>query len=86
MENKSLNIFNESLILASPDTATDDNYEFIESVIIQNIMEIYKPIKAKDYPPFLLQNGGESISVDSKHSLLEAVLEMAKKRYLYPAL
>ena len=55
------------------------NPEFIESVIIQNIMEIYKPIKAKDYPPFLLQNGGESISVDSKHGLLEAVLEMAKK-------
>ena len=34
---------------------------------------------AKDYPPFLLQNSGESISVESKHGLLEAVLEMAKK-------
>ena len=55
------------------------NIEFIESVIIQNIIEIYKPIKATDHPPFVLHNNGESISVDSKHGLLEAVLEMAKK-------
>ncbi|MBT5471383.1 MAG: DNA topoisomerase (ATP-hydrolyzing) subunit B [Nitrospina sp.] len=55
------------------------NAEFMESVIIQNIMEIYKPIKAKDHPPFILNNNGESTSVDSKHGLLQAVLEMAKK-------
>ena len=55
------------------------NPEFIESVIIQNIIEIYKPIKAKDHPPFVLHNNGESTSVESKHGLLEAVLEMAKK-------
>ena len=33
MENKSLNIFNDRLVLASPDTATDGNYAAIESVI-----------------------------------------------------
>merc|ERR1712151_1361691 len=33
MENKGLNIFNTSLILARPDTATDDDYERIEGVI-----------------------------------------------------
>ncbi|MFL2947630.1 MAG: DNA topoisomerase (ATP-hydrolyzing) subunit B [Nitrospinales bacterium] len=55
------------------------NPEFIESVIIQNIIAIYKPIKAKDHPPFVLHNNGESTSVESKHGLLEAVLEMAKK-------
>ena len=33
MENKSLNIFNSSLVFASPETATDANYEAIESVI-----------------------------------------------------
>ena len=55
------------------------NTEFIESVIIQNIMEIYKPIKDKDHPPFVLHNNGESTSVNSKHGLLQAVLEMAKK-------
>ncbi|MBL4873921.1 MAG: aminopeptidase N, partial [Rhodobacteraceae bacterium] len=33
MENKGLNIFNSALVLASPETATDANYERIESVI-----------------------------------------------------
>jgi len=33
MENKGLNIFNDRLVLASPDIATDANYERIESVI-----------------------------------------------------
>ncbi len=33
MENKGLNIFNDALILARPDTATDGDYERIESVI-----------------------------------------------------
>ena len=33
MENKGLNVFNDKLVLASPDTATDGNYEAIESVI-----------------------------------------------------
>lgn len=55
------------------------NAEFMESVIIHNIMEIYKPIKAKDHPPFILHNNGESATVDTKHGLLQAVLDMAKK-------
>lgn len=33
MENKGLNIFNDKLILARPDTATDSDYSAIESVI-----------------------------------------------------
>jgi aminopeptidase N len=33
MENKGLNIFNDKLILARPDTATDGDYEAIEAVI-----------------------------------------------------
>jgi aminopeptidase N len=33
MENKGLNIFNDRLILASPETATDANFEAIESVV-----------------------------------------------------
>ena len=33
MENKSLNIFNSKLILASPETATDGDYEAIEGVV-----------------------------------------------------
>jgi aminopeptidase N len=33
MENKGLNVFNDRLILASPDTATDSAFEAIESVV-----------------------------------------------------
>jgi len=33
MENKGLNIFNSRYVLASPETATDDNYQAIEEVI-----------------------------------------------------
>ena len=33
MENKGLNIFNTSAVLASPDTATDANYERIEAIV-----------------------------------------------------
>ena len=33
MENKGLNIFNTSAVLAQPDTATDDNYAWIEAVV-----------------------------------------------------
>ncbi len=33
MENKGLNIFNSKLVLARPDTATDDDYQAIEGVI-----------------------------------------------------
>ena len=33
MENKGLNIFNSSAVLASPETATDANYETIEAIV-----------------------------------------------------
>ncbi|MBC8048553.1 MAG: aminopeptidase N [Chitinophagales bacterium] len=33
MENKGLNIFNDKLILAAPETATDSDYEHIEAVV-----------------------------------------------------
>ena len=33
MENKGLNIFNSKYILASPETATDDDYKYIEGII-----------------------------------------------------
>ena len=33
MENKGLNIFNSSYVLANPETSTDDNFEIVEAVI-----------------------------------------------------
>jgi DNA gyrase subunit B len=55
------------------------NAEFVESVIIKNIMEIYEPIKVNDHPPFVLHNSGDSITVNSKHELMQAVFDLAKK-------
>ena len=36
MENKGLNIFNSSCVLARPDTATDADYMTIEAVVRMN--------------------------------------------------
>ena len=44
-------------------------------------MEIYEPIKEFDNPPFELHNNGDSTTVASKHDLLQAVLNMAKKGF-----
>jgi len=41
MENKGLNIFNDKLLLASPDTATDDDYARIESVVAHEYFHNY---------------------------------------------
>lgn len=41
MENKSLNIFNDAALLASPDTATDATFEYIEHVIAHEYFHNY---------------------------------------------
>ena len=41
MENKSLNIFNDAALLASPDTATDASYEYIDHVIAHEYFHNY---------------------------------------------
>lgn len=41
MENKSLNIFNDAALLASPDTATDSVYEYIEHVVAHEYFHNY---------------------------------------------
>ncbi len=53
--------------------------DFLDSVIIQKILEVYEPLRKMDHPPFKLVNGSETVSADTKHGLLEAILEVAKK-------
>ena len=43
MENKGLNVFNSKYVLALPETATDDDYEGIESVIAHSKASIPRP-------------------------------------------
>ncbi len=55
------------------------NADFMDSVIIQKILEVYEPLRNIDHPPFKLTAGSETISAENKHDLLEAILEAAKK-------
>ena len=41
MENKSLNIFNDSCLLASPDTATDERFAYVEVVVAHEYFHNY---------------------------------------------
>ena len=55
------------------------NAGFIESVIIQKILEVYEPIRTLDNPPFILKNNGDTTEARSQHELLGAILDSAKK-------
>ena len=55
------------------------NAEFVSSIIMQKILEVYEPLRKIDHPPFQLVNGAETVSAESKHDLLEIILGAAKK-------
>ena len=55
------------------------NTEFMDSIIMQKILEVYEPLRKIDHPPFQLTSGVETVDVESKHELLESILEAAKK-------
>jgi len=55
------------------------NSEFVDSIIMQKILEVYEPLRKIDHPPFQLINGTETANAESKHELLEIILETAKK-------
>ncbi len=55
------------------------NVGFFESVIMQKIHEMYKPVALMDHPPFVLNNNGETLRLKNKRELLNAILESSKK-------
>jgi len=56
------------------------NADFFDSVIMKKILEFYEPIRFMDHPPFVLKSGEEELfSVNTKHQLLDGVLQGAKK-------
>ncbi len=59
MENKGLNIFNSKLVLASPQTATDDDYGRIESVIAHEYFHNWtgNRITCRDWVQLCLKEG-----------------------------
>lgn len=64
MENKSLNIFNSRLVMASPDTATDMDYSRIEGVVgheyfhnCESVSHAYRPRPSMHQLPRLPPSG-----------------------------
>jgi len=55
------------------------NADFIESVIMQKILEVYEPLRPIDHPPFTLKHNGDTTEANSMHDLMDAILETAKK-------
>jgi DNA gyrase subunit B len=54
------------------------NSEFIGSPLIQKLFELYQPIASMDRPPFALMHKDESIQIESKEVLLDAIMEAGK--------
>ena len=57
MENKGLNIFNSALLLADPETATDADYEAIESVVAHEYNWTGNRITCRDWFQLCLKEG-----------------------------
>ena len=55
------------------------NAEFVESILVQKLFEIYEPIRQVDTPPFTLVYNGFEETSNSREELLEAILEAGKK-------
>lgn len=54
------------------------NAEFIDSPLIQSLFDLYQPIASMDRPPFTLVHKNESIQIESKEKLLNAIMEAGK--------
>ena len=54
------------------------NSEFMSSPLIQKLFELYQPIASMDKPPFTLVHKEESVQLDSKEFLLDAIMEGGK--------
>jgi len=95
MENKGLNIFNSSVILARPDTATDDNYARIESVIAHEYFHNWtgNRITCRDWFQVCLKEGftvyrDQRFSEDMREKNVERigqVLDLRDRQFLEDA-
>ncbi len=54
------------------------NSEFLGSPLIQKLFELYLPIASMDNPPFTLVHKDESVNIESKEVLLDAIMESGK--------
>ncbi|HEY5411179.1 MAG TPA: aminopeptidase N [Caulobacteraceae bacterium] len=87
MENKGLNIFNSSLLLADADTATDANYERIESVIAHEYFHNWTGdrITCRDWFQLCLKEGltvfrDQSFSADQRGHAVQRIKDVRSLR------
>ena len=83
MENKGLNIFNDRLILASPDTATDAIYEAIESVVAHEYFHNWtgNRITCRDWFQLCLKEGltvfrDQEFSADERSPTVQRITDV----------
>ncbi|MFA5958157.1 aminopeptidase N [Hyphomicrobium sp.] len=89
MENKGLNIFNDRLILASPDTATDGNYESIESVVAHEYFHNWtgNRITCRDWFQLCLKEGltvfrDQEFSADQRSATVQRIGDVRQLKAL----
>ncbi len=87
MENKGLNIFNSSLLLADPQTATDQDYERIESVVAHEYFHNWTGdrITCRDWFQLCLKEGltvfrDQSFSADQRGSAVQRIKDVKMLR------
>ncbi len=86
MENKGLNIFNDKYILASPDTATDTDFQYVEAIVAHEYFHNWtgNRITCRDWFQLCLKEG---LTVFREHEFVadrgsRAVARIAKVRQL----
>ncbi|MFW6277878.1 MAG: aminopeptidase N [Halorhodospira sp.] len=79
MENKGLNIFNTQFVLATPDTATDSDYESVEAVIAHEYFHNWtgNRVTCRDWFQLSLKEG---LTVFREHQFAEAMSSAAVQR------
>ena len=89
MENKGLNIFNDRLILASPETATDSNYESIESVVAHEYFHNWtgNRITCRDWFQLCLKEGltvyrDQEFSADLRSATVQRISDVRQLKSL----
>ena len=89
MENKGLNIFNDRLVLASADTATDANFESIESVVAHEYFHNWtgNRITCRDWFQLCLKEGltvyrDQEFSADERDRAVQRIADVRQLKSL----
>lgn len=87
MENKSLNIFNDKFILADPETATDTDYAWIESVVAHEYFHNWtgNRITCRDWFQLSLKEGltvfrDQQFSADERSAAVQRIEDVKRLR------